>query len=133
MKKLKKGLIHIYTGEGKGKTTAAMGLAFRAMGCGMRVCFLQFFKDKLFPCGEAAAAKRLGKAFKFKRFDVPHPMFCKTGRNALKGRLEKALSEASRIIRSGKFDLVVLDEIIIGVSQGFLTEGEMIKLIKSKP
>lgn len=132
---LKYGLVHIYTGEGKGKTTAALGLALRAVGCGCKVSFFQFFKDGVFPCGEADAIKKLGANFKFKRFDIPHPMFqCKSKNpEAISKKLRIALKEVSKAINSGKFDLVVLDEILIGVSQGFIDEKVILDIIKKKP
>jgi cob(I)alamin adenosyltransferase len=131
--KLKKGLVHIYTGEGKGKTTAALGLALRALGCGLRVGVFQFFKDKAFACGEAAAVKRLGKNFGFKRFDVPHPAFKKVDEGRLRARLKKAVAEAGKAVKSAKFDVVILDEVLIGVSQGLISEKQVIGLIRSKP
>ena len=131
--KLKKGYIHIYTGDGKGKTTAAIGLGLRATGCGLKVCFLQFFKDKKFPCGERSAIKKLGVVFKFKRFDVTHPCFKKCDSAKLRAALKRALAETADIIRSGKFDLVILDEVLIGVSQGFIEEKAILEIIKSKP
>lgn len=128
-----KGLTHIYTGEGKGKTTAALGLGLRAAGCNYKVCFLQFFKDKKFPCGEADAIKKLGKNFRFKRFDIVHPCFEKIDITILKSKLKKALNEAKKIIKSKKYDLVILDEILIGIRQGFIDEKLVLDIIKNKP
>ena len=131
--KLKKGYIHIYTGEGKGKTTAAMGLGVRAAGCGLKVCCLQFFKDRKFHCSEASAIKKLGANFKFKRFDITHPCFKKDCADKLKTGLIKALEETANIIRNGKYDLVILDEILVGVSQGFIKEKAVLDIIMTKP
>lgn len=131
--KLKKGLVHIYTGEGKGKTTAALGLGLRSLGCGMRVQVFQFFKDKKFPCGEAAALKRLGGNFRLKRFDIPHPMFEKMAAARFKARLRAALEEAGRLIKSEKADLVILDEVLVGVAQGFIDEGRLVDMMRTKP
>ena len=128
-----RGLVHIYTGEGKGKTTAALGLALRAVGCGRKVCVVQFFKDKKFPCGEADAIKRFGRNFKFKRFDITHPMFAETNVTGLKRRLEKAIDEVARTLKSGNFDVIILDEILVGVSQGFVDEAAVLKIIKTRP
>ncbi|MDD5450163.1 MAG: cob(I)yrinic acid a,c-diamide adenosyltransferase [Candidatus Omnitrophica bacterium] len=143
---MKQGLVHIYTGEGKGKTTAALGLALRAVGCGCKVYFLQFFKDGLFPCGEAAAIKKFGSNFRFKRFNVPHPAFPRPviarrtkplpviASPAKRGEaISKALKQARRIINSGEFDLVVLDEILIGPSQGFINDDILLDIIAKKP
>ncbi len=131
--KLKKGFVHIYTGEGKGKTTAALGLGLRAAGCNRKVCVFQFFKDKKFPCGEADAIKQLKRNFRFKRFNITHPMFRKTDIKDFKLRLKKAVNEADRELKSENFDVIILDEILVGVSQGFVGEEVILKIIKSKP
>ncbi len=130
---LKKGLVHIYTGEGKGKTTAALGLGMRACGCGLKVCFFQFFKDGLFPCGEADAIRRLGGNFRFKRFNISHPCFKKVRPETLKPKIKKALEEVKRAIDSGAWDLVILDEALIGCSQKFIDEKTVIDIIRNKP
>jgi cob(I)alamin adenosyltransferase len=130
---MERGLVHIYTGEGKGKTTAAVGLGLRAAGCGCRVCFLQFFKDGGFTCGEADAVKKLGGNFKFKRFDIAHPLFKKVTAAELKPRLKKAVDEARKLIKDGRFDLVILDEILVGVPEGFISEKIVLDIIRNKP
>lgn len=132
---MKQGLVHIYTGEGKGKTTAALGLGMRARGCGLKVYFFQFFKDGLFPCGEADAVKKLGKNFRFKRFNINHPCFDVGARlsRPYKTRIKKALDEARRAIDSGAWDLVILDEALIGSSQKFIDEKMILDIIKNKP
>jgi len=131
--RLKKGFVHIYTGEGKGKTSAALGLGLRAAGCGYKVCIFQFFKDKKSPCSESNAIKRFGRDFKFKRFDIPHPMFKKIDITNLKLRLKKAVNEVNETLKGKEFDVVILDEILIGVSQGFMDESVVLKIIRSKP
>jgi len=131
--RLKKGFVHIYTGEGKGKTSAALGLALRAAGCGCKVCIFQFFKDKKAPCSESKAIKRFGKDFKFRRFDIPHPMFKKIDIEKLRARLKKAVNEVNETLKGKEFDVIILDEILIGVSQGFIDEGSVLKIIKSRP
>lgn len=130
---MKKGLVHIYTGDGKGKTTAALGLCLRALGCGYRVCFFQLFKDAKFPCGERDAVKKFGRNFKFKRFDITHPDFKKCGAAEFKKRLNGVILEIERETRAGKFDMVVLDEILIGPSHGFTDEESILRIIRLKP
>lgn len=127
------GLVHVYTGEGKGKTTAALGLGLRAAGCGRKVCMFQFFKDKNFLCGEKEAVKNIKKSFKFKRFDITHPMFKKGGAGNFTGNMKKAMGEVKRAIKSAEYDLVILDEILVGVSQGFIEEGAVLRLMASRP
>lgn len=131
--KLKKGLVHIYTGGGKGKTTAALGLGMRACGCGLKVYFFQFFKDGLFPCGEAATARRFGKSFRFKRFNISHPCFKKASASILGPKIKRALGEVKKTINSRKWDLVILDEALIGCSQKFIDEKTVLDIIRNKP
>ncbi|MEI8175880.1 MAG: cob(I)yrinic acid a,c-diamide adenosyltransferase [Candidatus Omnitrophota bacterium] len=130
--KQKKGYLHIYTGTGKGKTTAALGLALRAAGSGYKVCFLQFFKDPRIPCGEAHALKKLGEKVFFKRFGIVHPDFKKTPTILLRRQIERALERTRRVIAGGTYDLIVLDEVLIGVSQGFIAEQTLLEMIETK-
>jgi cob(I)alamin adenosyltransferase len=136
-KLMRNGLVHIYTGEGKGKTTAALGLALRAFGCDCKIYFFQFFKEGLFLCNEAKAIKKLGRNFKFKRFNITHPQFagalCAKDGLTLRKKLKQALTEVQKVIKSGGFDLIILDEILIGVDQGFVEEEDVLKIIKDKP
>ena len=74
---MKKGLIHIYTGEGKGKTTTAIGLAVRAAGQGMKVLFVQFFKEDDAASGEKEIIRRCIPEIELIRSDVRHPIFTK--------------------------------------------------------
>ena len=138
----KKGLVHIYTGDGKGKTTAAMGMALRAAGYGRSVSIFQFFKDTRWPCGEFDALKKLGKYVTLKRFDIVHPMFirppwagaglCAAGKDGLAKKLKQAMGEVAAAVKSKKYDLVILDEILIGVAQGFVDERLIAGLIASR-
>lgn len=119
---LEKGLIHVYTGEGKGKTTAALGQAFRACGRGLNVLVHQFFKLDSEPSGEMAFNEALKdkegvdglKAghLIFRRGDFRHPFFDKDAdRAVLRGKLMEALARDAAEMKAGFWDLVVLDEI----------------------
>lgn len=133
---MRQGLVHIYTGEGKGKTTAALGLGMRACGCGLKVCFFQFFKDGPFPCGEADAVRKFGGDFRFKRFNISHPCFENIGARPprfYKAKIKKALDEVKRAINSGAWDLVILDEALIACGQRFIDEKMVIDIIRNKP
>ena len=127
------GLVHIYTGKGKGKTTAALGLGLRAAGCGCRVCFFQFFKRGPFACGEQDAVKKLGAGFRFRRFNISHPFFAKTGPPVSRSGIDRTVSEVCRAIKSGRYDLIVLDEILNGLSGGLIKEAAILKIIREKP
>lgn len=134
------GFVHIYTGDGKGKTTSSIGLALRGYGWGKKVCYIQFLKRDSFPSGERNVLERLGKDFKFIRYDQEHPMFWKPSDwhneeriRQLKESIANGVKEAKEIIRSGIYDIVVLDELINTVSQKFIDEEKVIELIQSKP
>lgn len=128
------GLIHIYTGEGKGKTTAAIGLAVRAAGNGMKVLFVQFLKGGE-ESGELKIFKGLQENIEVIRFDQRHPIFFKKGdtKDGLINAAKEALSLIDEKIKSGKYDLVVLDEINNLVSQGWADVNELIEIIKKRP
>lgn len=130
--RLKRGMIHVYTGNGKGKTTAALGLALRAVGHGFRVYMIQFMKGNI-NYGELKGAKRLSPGFYIKQvgretfvdFDNPDPEDIRLARDGL--------HLAKKIVSSGKFDIVILDEINVAVYFKLIPVEEIIDLIKKKP
>ena len=130
----KSGLLHIYTGEGKGKTTAAIGLAVRAAGNGMKVLFVQFLKGGE-ESGELKVFKGLQDNIDVIRFDQRHPIFFKKGDT--KEELTKAAKDALKLIdekiKSGKYNLVILDEINNVVSQGWADVNELKDIIRKRP
>jgi len=130
--KLKKGLIQIYTGEGKGKTTAALGLALRALGWGLKVVMIQFVKGGT-RVGEIRISKTHIPQFSIHRFRSDKKFI--VGRPTIKQRanIVKAFELAKKIVRSGRYDLVILDEICGCLSQKILDVGEVAKLLKTKP
>ncbi|RJQ44088.1 MAG: cob(I)yrinic acid a,c-diamide adenosyltransferase [Nitrospiraceae bacterium] len=105
-----KGLIHVYTGNGKGKTTAAFGLAMRASGHGKKVLILQFLKSRTRNSGEATSAKNLGiKVIKFKGQTTP--LFDPSvNRSELKKNIKNSLLYSLKQIKSGGYDLIIMDE-----------------------
>jgi len=127
-------MIHIYTGNGKGKTTAAFGLAMRASGQGKKVAIYQFLKPKVLLCGEQISAKRI-KGIKLVGFDQAHPMFepsC-VSQTILKKTLKKDFETAKKGVLSKKYDMVVLDEIINVADQGFIGQRSFLSLLKRVP
>jgi cob(I)alamin adenosyltransferase len=129
-----KGLLIVYTGPGKGKTTCALGTAFRAVGQGLRVLMVQFIKGS-WHYGELDAAKMLGDD----KFEI-RPM----GRGFVKIsgaetdpadiKLAQECWQAGRdAIYSGKYDLVVLDEINYTISYKMLDADEVVEALKSRP
>lgn len=125
-----RGCVHLYTGDGKGKTTAAVGLAARAAGQGLRVAFCQFMKDGR--SGEVAALQKLGVA-----------VFSPCGQNkfywAMDTAEKAACAAAQRQIlqwaagRQAGVDLLVLDEVVCAVELGLLERGALEALLDEKP
>ncbi len=130
-------MIHIYTGNGKGKTTASFGLAMRASGQGLKVIIFQFLKPKSLVTGEEITARKI-KNVKVVKYEQEHPMFIKYGANGIgereiKKSMKKAMIEAKNAILSKKYKMVILDEIINVIDQGFAGKKEFLELIKKAP
>ena len=123
-----KGLIHVYTGDGKGKTTAALGLAMRAAGQGMKVAFIQFLKG--LPCGEHLFVNQ-HNPFEIVQISVGDSF--KKSKEQASHEAQQTLDYAEHEILSGKYDLVVLDEIFIALNQGLITVKQVLELLDSKP
>jgi cob(I)alamin adenosyltransferase len=129
----KKGLIQIYTGTGKGKSTAAIGQAVRAAGHGFKVGFLSFFKDpEAFGYGEYKSLEKLGiKTFLFAR---KHPHFYKElNPDHVCQECSKGLEFIKELIRDPSWDMLVLDEINIALRDGFVKEEDVLSLLDAKP
>ncbi|MBP7793133.1 MAG: cob(I)yrinic acid a,c-diamide adenosyltransferase [Candidatus Goldbacteria bacterium] len=128
-----RGLIQLYTGDGKGKTTAAIGLAIRAAGSGKKVAFLQFLKKGKFTCGEENILKKI-KNVKFVKFDEPSPACDKnTDLQKLRSKSLKDVNITIDMINSGKYDVVILDEITHHFRHRIISPGEFFSKIKNKP
>lgn len=129
----RKGLILINTGPGKGKTTAAMGTALRAVGNGMRVLMLQFLKGS-WHYGELDAVKAFGDNFVMKQMGRG---FVKVGGAETDPEdtrlVEEAWQEARRAILSGEWDVVVLDEINYAIGYGMLDPASVVETLKQRP
>lgn len=127
-----KGLIQIYTGDGKGKTTASIGQAIRAKGHKFKVCFVYFFKNpKDFPYGEVELLKGLG--IEVVNFVPQHPHFYKNiPPEQIREECLKAIESIKEIFQKG-YDMLILDEILITIRDGFLKEEEILDLLEKKP
>ena len=127
------GLIIVNTGPGKGKTTAAMGTALRAVGNSMKVLMLQFLKGS-WHYGELDAAKQFGDNFIMKQLGRG---FIKVGGAETDPEdvrlVQEAWKEAREAILSGKWDLVVLDEINYAIGYGLLDPAVVVETLKQKP
>jgi len=127
-----KGLIQIYTGDGKGKTTAGIGQAIRAKGHKFKVCFVYFFKNlKDTPYGEIEVLKGLG--IETVGFAPHHPHFYKDiTAKQIREECLKALQSIKKIFQKG-YNMIILDEILIALRDGFLKEEEILDLLEKKP
>ena len=125
-----KGYIHIYTGDGKGKTTAALGLAIRAAGAGLHVFLAQFIKGKQY--SELNSLKRLSDLITVEQFGLPR---------FINGKPSSPDMEAARYglemlkssMLSGKFDVIIVDEGNVAVTYGLLSKQDLLDLIAMKP
>lgn len=125
------GLVHVYTGDGKGKTTAAVGLCVRMTGAGKRCAFIQFLKG---PLGkETGPLRQLGVEV-ITAPQAPAFSWRITGEERLEctKQQERLLEQAKACFRQG-FDLVVLDEAATAVSEGFLDQGALLFLMDQRP
>jgi cob(I)alamin adenosyltransferase len=124
------GYIHVYTGDGKGKTTAALGLAIRAAGAGLRVFFAQFVKgmryselDALERLGDQIVVRQYGRDCFIEREPAPEDV----------AAARRGYEEVAEVLRCGQYDLVVLDEINIATHFGLISADELLRLIESRP
>ena len=122
--------MQVYTGEGKGKTTAALGLALRACGSGLRVVLVQFAKGR--PSGELAALARFADLVTVRQFGregfilgEPEPEDRELARAGWR--------EARRAAGDGGYDLLILDEIGIALHYGLVDTAEVLALVRDKP
>ncbi|MFX1408702.1 MAG: cob(I)yrinic acid a,c-diamide adenosyltransferase, partial [Promethearchaeota archaeon] len=128
-KRLKEGLVQVYFGRGKGKTTAALGQGFRATGHGFKVYMIQFMKgwDKY---GEVTAIKNT-ENFELRQFGTPD--LISEPKEIDYEEAKKALRFAEEIITSDEYDIVILDEIGVAVAYGLLDVDDVLALIEKKP
>ncbi len=128
---MKKGLLMVFTGNGKGKTTSALGLAMRCAGHGLKVCFIQFIKGS-WKYGELEAVKRfsglidfhvMGKGFTWKSEDMEKD----------RAAARKAWEFARRVIADGSHHLVVLDEFTYLLDYGMIEIEPVLETLAGRP
>ena len=127
------GRVQVYTGDGKGKTTAALGLALRAIGWGMEAAICQFLKGR--ECGERVCASRL-PGLSFHRFMETEAFVGEMSLEAFSAFRCRARTEFDtfrRWVAACAADLVVLDEIFAPLHAGIVTEAELLSLLDQKP
>lgn len=127
------GLIHIYCGSGKGKTTAAMGLAIRCSGGGGKVIVYQFLKDNT--SGERNSLRQISNIKLIEGVEKIKFTFKmnETEKQELKAYYRNAFQEIQKLVNNETFHLLILDEILATISGGFLNENEVIAFLKRKP
>ena len=130
------GLIHIYTGTGKGKTTAAIGLAARALGSGLSVCYCSFHKDPdKYGYTEMESLKKLGAHVI--NFAKHHPHMennvSEETISEITKEVKQALDSITQLLTTEQFDLLILDEIFISIRDNYINESKLIDFIENKP
>ncbi|PXF55222.1 MAG: cob(I)yrinic acid a,c-diamide adenosyltransferase [Deltaproteobacteria bacterium] len=121
--------VHVYTGDGKGKTTAALGLVLRAVGAGWRVLFAQFLKHGEF--SEIKALKKLGDQVTIRQYGSGR--FIRGEPSEKEMEMARAgLSEIMQVMEEGKYDLIVLDEINVAVHFGVISLEGVISLLEKR-
>ena len=131
---MKGAQLHVYYGEGKGKTTAAFGQGVRAWGRGWRVLFVQFLKDSRAGSGEAAAAAALGARFRLLRVPLPVPVLEDPGpggKRQLREACVSLLGTAEAEVARRRFDVVVLDEALVACHFRFLAGSAVLGFARS--
>ena len=132
MNKLKQGFVQIYTGNGKGKSTAAIGQAVRAAGFGLKTYIAQFMKE--YPYNELVSLRHLSQWIAVEQFGGDEFVYKKE----LPGKIElekasRGLQTARKEMLSGKFDIIILDEAIVAIYFKLIDTKDLIEFIKSKP
>ena len=127
---LEKGYVHVYTGSGKGKTTAALGLGLRAAGAGFKVHMIQFMKGRRY--SELDAVEK-----------IPNFTISQHGRDEFVSKenpeqidinlAQEGFAHAQEIIKNGKYDMVILDEINVAVDYNLVPLDDLLELIEEKP
>lgn len=128
------GLIHIYTGNGKGKTTSALGLGIRAYGAGLRVFMVQFLKGS--DTGELKVIEQLGERFKvIRQKDIKGFIWNmnEEQKKELKISINELFNGAAREVMSGQWDMFILDEIMGAISNNLIPLEQVTSFLRNKP
>jgi len=131
---LKKGYVQVYTGDGKGKTTAALGLGLRAVGRGLKVVMFQFLKGA--PSGELESTTMLDGRFKIIRLAETKKFFGSMNdveKFELETRLKSEIKQIEEVLDSMACDILIFDEIMAAYHGGLISLEEICSLIDRKP
>jgi cob(I)alamin adenosyltransferase len=131
--KITHGLTHVYTGDGKGKTTVSLGLALRAMGWGLKVMMVQFIKG--YPnLGEIKFAEENSEQFTVKQFAIDPRRDIDAAKAIFRQRaVEEAMEYAESAVSSGAYDLVILDELNVALHYDLVPLERVLRMVKTKP
>lgn len=130
MKKDITGYVHVYTGNGKGKTTAAIGLAIRAVGAGLNVFIAQFIKKGFY--SEIKSLSKFSDSITIKQFGLGH--FIKGAASVEDLSVAQAgINEMESIVSSGDYSVVILDEANVAVKLGLFSVEDLLYIIDNKP
>jgi cob(I)alamin adenosyltransferase len=132
MNKLEQGFVHIYTGNGKGKSTAAIGQAVRAAGFGLKTYIAQFMKE--YPYNELVSLKHLSEWITIEQFGGDDFVYKKElPSQEERAKAKRGLDTAKEKMLSGKYDLIILDEAIVAIYFKLIETKDLVELIKIKP
>jgi len=125
------GSVHVYTGDGKGKTTAAFGLAMRASGRGLSVLIIQFMKGRS-ECGENISAKHLPNV-RVEQYGEESLVCIDKITERDREMARKAFKRAEKAVKTSEVDLLILDEANVAIHFGLITVKDLLDMIDSKP
>jgi cob(I)alamin adenosyltransferase len=128
--KMDKGYVHVFTGNGKGKTTAAIGLSIRAAGAGMKIFFGQFVKKGEY--SEIKALRRFADLITIEQFGLGRFTHKKPKLEDIQAA-RRGIERVKQVIASGQYDMVILDEANVAVKFGLFPVQELLGLIINKP
>lgn len=127
-----KGLVQIYTGSGKGKTTAALGLAIRAAGWGKKVIIYQFLKPPALKLGERKALAKANLPIKVVPVNTKWNLYRKNKKSQVCDKINRTCKEIQTIAQKAKYDIIILDEIIYCCWKKLVDKKNIERIIKSK-
>jgi len=130
MKNYSQGYVQVYTGDGKGKTTAALGLTIRAIGAGLKVFIAQFLKRGLY--SEIKTLRKFPFQIKIEQFGLPRFRQGKPLPEDVE-TAQKGLERIKAVMASGEYDIIILEEANIAVWKGLFMEQDLLDIIDAKP
>jgi len=132
MRKKEKGLVYVFTGDGKGKTSTALGVAVRAVCAGLKVAWVSWYKDNSWPISE----KKLPRLLDIDMYFLGKGFYISKNSSALKSEHKEAalaaLGKAKQILKAGQHELLVCDELNSLVKDGLLTAGEIKEMVEAR-